>query len=419
VARTIQVFEFEKLTIHLDWKERQLLPRELERLLEFNDNNNNLYFTGIRDGIQFNNYVGVIQIGGLTIEILPKADKLKATEEEYNTWHGALLNMLKVCKHINVTSVSEASLKQRHNSLLELYFEIYLDEVQLLLRKGLIKQYRRNTSNVLSLKGRLDFNKNIQQNLIHQERFYTEHQVYDYENLANQILLKALSILGDITFNSTLKDRIARLKLSFPEITEIPIQKSHFDKLKENRKTVAYKQAFQIAKMIILNYSPDIRTGQENMLTLLFDMNKLWEEYIYRMLLKANYKGITVSFQNKQKFWESRTIRPDIVLLHETESGTNTLVVDTKWKILDINKPKPSDDDLKQMYAYNLYWNAKKSMLLYPHSNSVDESFGKFWKGAPTPEDNQCKVGFVSVLDENNYLDMKIGEKIIDKLIGV
>jgi 5-methylcytosine-specific restriction enzyme subunit McrC len=417
VARVIQVFEFEKLTLHLDWKGRQLFPRELERLLEFNDNNNNQYFTGIRDGIQFNNYVGVIQIGGLTIEILPKADKVKATDEDYNTWHGALLKMLKICKHINVTSVSEASLKQRHNSLLELYFEIYLDEVQLLLRRGLIKQYRRHSSNVLSLKGRLNFNKNIQQNLIHQERFYTEHQIYDFENLANQILLKALSILGEMSFNSSLKDRIARLKLNFPEIKEIPIQKSHFDKLKENRKTLIYTQALQIAKMIILNYSPDIRTGQENMLTLLFDMNKLWEEYIYRMLLKANYEGITVSFQNKQKFWEGRTIRPDIVLNHQTEFGTETYVVDTKWKVLDINNPKPSDDDLKQMYAYNLYWNAKKSMLLYPHSNSVDESFGKFWKGARTPEENQCKVGFVSVLDENNYLDTKIGDKIIDKLI--
>ena len=397
MSRVIQVFEFEKLTLHLDWKGRQLLPRELERLLEFNDNNNNLYFTGIRDGIQFNNYVGVIQIGGLTIEILPKADKIKATDEDYRTWHGALLKMLKVCKYINLTSVSEASLKQRNNTLLELYFEIYLDEVQLLLRRGLIKQYRRHTSNVLSLKGRLDFNKNIQQNLIHQERFYTEHQIYDFENLANQILLKALSI--------------------FPEIKEIPILKSHFDKLKENRKTVPYSQAIQIAKMIILNYSPDIRTGQENMLTLLFDMNKLWEEYIYRMLLKTNYKGITVSFQNKQKFWESRTIRPDIVLLHNTEFGTNTYIIDTKWKVLDINNPKPSDDDLKQMYAYNLYWNAKKSMLLYPHSNSVNESFGKFWKGAPTPEDNQCKVAFTSVLDEDNFLDFNIGVKIIEKLI--
>lgn len=386
-------------------------------MLEYNDNNHNLYFTGIRDGIQFNNHVGVIQIGGLTIEILPKADKVKATEEEYNTWHGVLLKMLKVCNHININSVSEASLKQRHNSLLELYFEIYLDEVQLLLRRGLIKQYRRDASNVLSLKGRLDFNRNIQRNLIHQERFYTEHQIYDFENIANQILMKALSILGDITFNTSLKDRIASLKLSFPEIKEISIQKGHFDKLKENRKTVAYIKALQIAKMIILNYSPDIRTGQENMLALLFDMNKLWEEYIFRMLVKAKRKGVTVNFQNKQMFWERRTIRPDLVLMYENEFGSSTYIIDTKWKVLDTNFPKPSDEDLKQMFAYNLYWNAKKSMLLYPNTKPMNESFGKFWKGTLNPDDNLCKVGFVSVLDENNNLDMTIGDKILDKLI--
>ena len=70
------------------------------------------------------------------------------------------------------------------------------------------------------------------------------------------------------------------------------------------------------------------------------------------------------------------------------------------------------------MYAYNLYWNAKKSMLLYPHSISVNESFGKFWKGTPIPEDNQCKVGFISVLDENNFLDANIGVRIIHKLLN-
>lgn len=48
------------------------------------------------------------------------------------------------------------------------------------------------------------------------------------------------------------------------------------------------------------------------------------------MLLKANYEGITVSSQNEQKFWGSRTIRPDIVLLHETKFGTNTYIVNTQ-----------------------------------------------------------------------------------------
>lgn len=412
----IQVFEYEKLTIHKDTMGRFLLPKELNKLYEFNDKNGNIYFTGIRDGVRFKNYVGVIQIGGLTIEILPKADNIKPDDECYSTWHTALLNMLRVCKHINVISMSEANLKRKNHSLLDLYFEMYLDEVEKLLRTGLIKNYRKTSSNILALKGRLDFNKNIQQNLIHQERFYTNHQVYDYENIANQILLKGLSILSTVTNSSLLKDKISRLKLSFPEIKEIEIRKSHFDILKQNRKTVPYAGALQIAQMIILNYSPDIRSGQENMLTLLFDMNKLWEEYIYRMLMRSKKDNTTVNFQNKQKFWEGRTIRPDLVI-NRTEGGVSeTYVIDTKWKVLDVKKPKPSDDDLKQIYAYNMYWNAKRSMLLYPNSKGIDEKFGNYWKGRESSEINQCKVGFMNILDEDNFLNLDIGEEILAKL---
>jgi 5-methylcytosine-specific restriction enzyme subunit McrC len=416
MSRVIQVFEYEKLTLHKDWRGRYLEPRELDKLYDFNDSNDNVYFTGIRDGVKFNNYVGVIQIGGLTIEILPKTDKNKGEDNDFIAWHGALLNMLKICKHINVKSVSEASLKRKHNSILDLYFEIYLDEVQNLIRVGLVKKYRRTSSNVLALKGRLDFNKNIQQNLIHQERFYTEHQVYDYENLINQIILKGLVILGDLTFSSVLKDKILRLRANFPEIKEIQIQKYHFDKVKENRKTSSYSRALQIAKMIILNYSPDIRSGQENMLTLLFDMNKLWEEYIYRMLIRAKREGFTINFQNKQKFWEGRTIRPDIVISHKKGDVEETYIIDTKWKVLDVSNPKPSDDDLKQMYTYNLYWNAKRSMLLYPNSKDIDEKFGDYWKGRKKTEKNQCKVGFVNVLTDDNQLDLNIGSDILDKI---
>jgi 5-methylcytosine-specific restriction enzyme subunit McrC len=235
--------------------------------------------------------------------------------------------------------------------------------------------------------------------------------------LVNQIILKGLSILSTLTYNSQLKDKIARLKVNFPEIKEIPIQKHHFDKVKENRKTVAYSRALQIAKMIILNYSPDIRSGQENMLTLLFDMNKLWEEYIYRMLLRTKDDNLTVSFQNKQVFWEGRTIRPDLVLIkNKGEKNAETFIIDTKWKILDAANPSPSDNDLKQMYAYNLYWEAKRSMLLYPNSKAINEDFGNYWKGTDNPEHNQCKVGFINVMDENNFLNLDIGVEIIKKL---
>lgn len=415
MGRLIQIFEHERLTLLPNDRDEFLSSSELAKLYEFNDRNDNQYFTGIRDGVKFTNYVGVIQIGGLTIEILPKADKGKSSDiMEYEKWRNALLRMLAVCRKIKVDSVSNASLNKRYHSLLEMYFEIFLDEVTVLLRKGLIKKYHNKSSNTPALKGKIEFGRNIQKNLIHKERFYTTHQVYDYEHIINQILLKALSILSKISINSNLKDSVSRIKLDFPDITEINITQIHFEQLNNSRKTAPYNEAIKIAKMIILNYSPDIKNGQENMLALLFDMNKLWEEYVFRMLQRNKPKNISVEFQNSQRFWEHKTIRPDIVITKRDDEKTEIFVIDTKWKVIDYRNP--SDDDLKQMYAYNIYWNSSKSMLLYPKIQTFPEKFGIFHKGRENG--NECKLGFINVLDSDGKIDLNIGSMILEKFFS-
>lgn len=412
--RLIQVFEHEKLTLIKDNQHRNLTKPELDKLYEFNDRNDNIYFTGIRDGIKFANYVGVIQVGSLTLEILPKVDNKGTTDKsEYNKWQKVLLRMLSICSYIKIDSVSEANLEKRQHSLLDLYFQIYLDEVSTLLRQGLIKKYYRTQDNLNALKGRLIFSKHIQNNLTHQERFYTAHQIYDSEHLHNQILLRALSVLNVVSNNTKIIDGINRLKLNFPNIREINITKTHFDQLRENRKTKPYLNALKVAKMIILNYSPDIKSGGENMLALLFDMNKLWEEYVYKMLLRKNKPGVTINFQSSQKFWEKKTVRPDIVICKLDPSGnTEKYIIDPKWKIID--GKNPSDNDLKQMFVYNLYWDADKSMLLYPKTYDQVEKFGLFHKGKAN--DHMCKLGFINLLDIEGKLDMNIGEEILRKL---
>jgi len=414
MQKPIQVFEFEKLVASDTsfFKTEALGKKVIDKLWQFNDANKNIYFEAIRNGVKFKNYVGVIQIGNVTIEILPKTDKHAASENERGLWHTVLLKMLAQCKKIKVDSVSKATLKKRHHSLLDLYFDLFLDEVNMLLNRGLIKQYRKQSGNVLALKGRLEFSNNIQHNLVHKQRFYTNHQVYDYSHLINQIVLKALLTLKKISNNISINDKIERILSCFPDVKEIKINKSHFDKLTANRKTTDYQEAIKIAKMILLNYSPDIKGGSENMLALLFDMNKLWEEYVYRMLAKTQTNNLKVKFQNRKQFWETKVIKPDIVLEKIEEDNTvSKYVIDTKWKI--INPKKPGDNDLKQMYAYNMYWEANKSMLLYPTSEFYETDFGKFHKGRT--EKNQCKLGFIKVM-ENNNLNMNIGTDILNLL---
>jgi 5-methylcytosine-specific restriction enzyme subunit McrC len=409
----IQVFEYQKLRIG----EHGFNKSHLDTMLKFNEKHGNKYFTPIYNGIQFISYVGVIKIGSLTLEILPKADKQQNdSQNEKKTWQGVLLEMLKVCKKIQVHSVSETNLKKRYNSILEAYFDLYLTEVEQLLRLGLIKQYRKKQSNQLALKGKLLFAQNIHKNTVHKERFYCEHQVYDKNHLIHQVLLEGLKVLDSLT-NSQTTNRIKTLLFQFDAVFPIKITENHFNKIKLDRKSQPYEQALNIAKMLILNYSPNLSSGQDNMLTLLFDMNKLWEEYIYRVLNKYKKEDYTVSFQNSDTFWESKKIRPDIVI---TNSSKEVFIIDTKWKVVSSNDP--SDNDLKQMFTYNLHWKSKRSMLLYPKVDQKDSKFGKY-KHRPIhinenehqQIENECKLGFVSVLNNG---EMKKGEDLCEEIFS-
>lgn len=400
--RFIQVFEHQKLRYDDSGDFRK---HHFDAMVKFNEQPQNKYFTIIHKGIRFGSYVGVIQIGGLTIEILPKVDNRDNADK--NLWQNVLLKMLNVCKHIQVESVSETQLKKRYHSILDVYFELYLNEIERLANKGLIKKYRKNRSNQNALKGKLLFSKNIQQNLVHRERFYCEHQVYDKNHLLHQILYKGLCILKTFV-NDALKDKLNRLLFEFQEIENIEIGEKHFRKIVIDRKNSDYQKAIDIAKVIILNYSPSLNYGSEHLLTLLFDMNALWEEYIFRILQKHKTDEMQLSFQNSDKFWENKSIRPDIVL----KTNQETFVIDTKWKIIEANNA--SDEDLKQMFVYNLHWKAEKALLLYPKIQQTDSHFGLFHY------DNlgkKCKLGFVDITWEGCVKNSKVlANEVFSKL---
>jgi 5-methylcytosine-specific restriction endonuclease McrBC regulatory subunit McrC len=124
-----------------------------------------------------------------------------------------------------------------------------------------------------------------------------------------------------------------------------------------------------IAKMLLLNYHPDLRCGRESVLALMFNMNELWEEFIYRRLkyLERHYNW-KVTGQKSLKYWKgdsgTKKLIPDIVI-HQLDSGKN-IVLDTKWKRPVDNKP--DDHDLRQLLIYKLYFEGYNAYLLYPCS---------------------------------------------------
>ena len=397
------MFEYDRLKLGQVVGNVTFEPHDLEALQRIHADQD-VYFDLIHHGVRFKNYVGVLHLSRLTIEILPKADNHPdASEEGKDGWRNLLIDMLRISGLSKVGSVSKAHQRLRNNTLLELYLKHFLDECDEVLRRGMVKTYRRQRGNVGALKGQLVFATHLRQNIVRRDRFFTEHQVYDFGHLANHVLHAALEVVDRIAVNAELRSTARRLLLRFPDMPKAPpIQASTFDKLGGGRKLEHYRDALGLAKLILLNFSPDLRRGEDDVLAILFDMNVLWERFIYRILQRGlGESGYKVSYQNAKRFWNTRLVKPDLVL---TTPMDERVVIDTKWKL--IRDGRPSDADLKQMFVYNLYWKTDRSILLYPGAVTWSGDWGRFHEGKPRAhvehEDvyHYCKVATLKVWEK-------------------
>ncbi len=203
-----------------------------------------------------------------------------------------------------------------------------------------------------------------------------------------------------------LLDRIAGANIAFPEVSDLSVNEDTFFGISYNRKTEGYRLAIEIARLLLLNFHPDLEGGREYVLALLFDMNVLWEKYLYVQLKKQEDTHFRVREQVSKRFWRHKTIRPDIVV---NVAGQN-VVLDAKWKV--INSAVPSDNDLKQMFVYNHHFDADRSILLYPKVYDLDNLSLPFElpKGE---EEHYCQLAFVDLLDrEKQQLDAQVGQRL-------
>ena len=406
----IQVFEHHTLKVD---KDSSFKLKHFKALEKYGYKTKEKYYTVGNQRIKFNNYVGVIQVKNLTIEVLPKADHKEDNQTSKDKWQDALISMLHECKLIKLNAISNAKLKKGSASILDLYYDFFLSETETIYKHGLRKNYRAKDENLNKLKGKILFTNHIRKNAFHKERFYIEHKVFDADNTLNQILLKALLILKLIAHNPNHNIRINKLLLSFEDVSEKNITEIWFEKLKFDRNTERYRQAINLAKLIILKYSPDLKGGNENVLAIMFDMNMLYENYVYRKLkvleVNSEYPNIKVKEQNRTPFWETRGLRADIVV----EAEYKRFVIDTKWKVL--RDSKPSDDDLKQMFVYNLHYGTDLSILLYPKT-TLDSSKKKPFRHKEF-EKLSCQVAFIDLFNNKDKLDKNLGIRIYNELL--
>ncbi|MDZ7696312.1 MAG: hypothetical protein U5R49_05050 [Deltaproteobacteria bacterium] len=207
-------------------------------------------------------------------------------------------------------------------------------------------------------------------------------------------------------------------------ISDTHITDSTFENLQFTRNTAKYEKAVTLARLIIQNYSPDIKTGMNNVIGLLFDMNMLYEKVVYRLLKRHEVQyqqyQLKLSSQYSKNFWNSRTIRPDIMgeYFSSTDQKRKRFVIDTKWK-----RPydgNPADDDLKQMYAYNVHLGAFSSILLYPACHYQRSKADSFFDSVSIKQEykkHSCSTFYIQMFDEDGRIKTDAGVELLNSLL--
>lgn len=367
------------------------------------------FFTVLSNGIRFAQYVGILQAGDLTIEVLPKADRQRLPERR--TWQRLLIDLLHTCRLLPLHRLPVSGQQVQQHTLLDLYIDIFLEEVGALLRQGLSRSYRRQQGREQVLKGRLLLVRQLREQG-RPTQFHIEQTTYDYEHLFNSLLWQALKMLAALPLPAARRQRVQQLQGRFPAHLSAPDLLPNWERLRFNRRTERYRPALRIAWLLLQQYHPNLRAGQFPAFSLLFDMNLLFEEFICRQLRQGLPEGVSLRRQLQQPFWNRRQIRPDLLLT----DGRRRIILDTKWKIL--TRPQPSIDDLRQLFIYQQYFRAQEGILLYPSVSGLPDTPPQAFHPLPAVKKTfHCRLIFLDLLDGNQRLNINLGKEWFAKLI--
>lgn len=427
----LEVREFDTITGNMNYKndkqykylDTAVFQELIEFIHEFSGDEENAdilnfmrisYKRNIGKVITINNYVGLIQLkSGFQLQILPKISFDFHEESGSKETKRIFLKMLKSMNDFPSKVFHEASLKVDSMNLYEIFINMYLQEVRVLVKRGIKSAYVRQEDNLKFYKGKLLTSQHIKTNIVHKEKFYVAYDEFQPNRPENKLIKATLLKLQHLTTSASNSKEIRQLLLAFEMVDTSTNYTKDFSQVKIDRNTKDYTILMQWSKVFLLNQSFTTFTGKTISKALLFPMEKVYENYVVRQIKKVfEPEGWEVSSQNKGQYLFTKprhqfALRPDIVC----KRGDRIVIMDTKWKKLIRNERANygiSQSDMYQMYAYSKKYQTSEIWLLYPLNDEMrGHSDIKFESGDGTT----VRVHFVNLVHIEKTLE-ELKEKL-------
>ena len=350
------------------------------------------FFKIFKDYVIPQNFVGSINIGDISIEVFPKIPLIKDNKDEERK---RFLEILEYVEIFNENIYENLEIGNENMPILEIFISNFIEEVEKILKKGLVYSYINKSENILYFKGKLDLANHIKYNII-ENKFFMNFDEFSVISIENCLIKLALEKIKNISSNMENVDKINKLLVHFEDIETSGMIPAHlFRKLLIDRKNDFYKKSLDLAKFFLLDESPySVFYNDEKEITgLFFPMETIYESYIATKLKEVIDNKFSIKIQdNSYKIFNKCEVgknevkknitcfklKPDIVLENENE----IIILDTKWKELKNPEKKEgtynfdiSKEDIYQMITYIHVYNSKakkcnKAYLVYPINNN-------------------------------------------------
>jgi len=330
-----------------------------------------------RRELRLDNYVGVLESPcGTRIEILPKALE---PGEGIEAGRALLQKMLARCLNLTPRQSNPTALRTFDAPLSEWVARQFLQGVDHLVKRGLRFDYHSVQEELRYLRGRLLVARQLRQAPGRAHCFQVEHDVFDADRAENRLIRSALEVVRKHTRepkNWRLAHELAHHLHEIPASSNVA---EDFRRWRDDRLMAHYSPLRGWCALILHEQMPLTVVGTQRGQSLLFPMEKVYEQYVGLGLRQWLPAGAKLTLQAASQFLAKHRdqhwfqLRPDFLIDHDGQR----VVADAKWKLLDAaldnseQKYRLSQADFYQLYAYGQKYLAGVGTLylFYPRTS--------------------------------------------------
>ena len=319
----------------------------------------------INDCYCSSNVMGFLGCGDerLTIE-----SRFSNNEQDYLFQY--LLEKVLDCPNI-IDLETDALRDNRMHPLLVFLFPSFLTSA---LRKGVFRTYVHKEYNDENVKGVIDIDRHIRNNIPFTGNIAYAQREFVYNNYLIQLVMHTIEYIKRKPYgHSILAKSKEDIKLIVDATPDYDIKDLRKVIIENKKNTVRhayyheYRKLQNLCLLILQNENPQVGYGPKKVFGLLFDGAWLWEEYVGKLIAEDFYHPMNKANSGAQRLFSGKSgiIYPDFI-------GK-----DSNYRIIADAKYKPDNNiankDYLQVLAYMYRFDSKRGYYLYPEIDDKDD----------------------------------------------